>query len=953
MNKYLWVLFFFLLAGFQAYSQNIKTLNGSVKDSLGTTLPGVNIQLVSSMDSLFTESDVNGDFHFNGVRSNQFTISYQIIGYQPLKRHYILSSTASLQKLGDIILSSRSTNLKGVNVVEIIPMKIKEDTVEYNAAAYKVRDNAPAEDAIKKLPGVDVDANGNITAQGKSVTKVRVNGKDFFGGDVQTATKNIPADMVQSYQIVDDYGDQANLTGIKTGEPEKILNINIKPSKNYGYFGQLTLADGQDDIPTIDGIRDKNRFITGLTLFKFKGNRQIALLGNLNNTNTNLFSFGGPPGGGRAFGGGGGGGGRGNGGSGSNANGITTARSIGTNYRDSWGKKITVYGSLSFSDNSIFTKTNSEQNNINLNFSSTSNTQTEESDLKKNLRFTFNLEFKPDTSNYWKFIPSFSFQGLNSNSNGFNLLSNNNQTISDYTSQTFTRSTAPNFGLSVLYNHRFNGFGRNLSVFLGSGTYHSFQYQNPINIYIAGKQGVPANQKITTTSKTDSIGANLSYIEPINRSHFIEFTYGFHTSHTKANKGTDTLNQAGSEFQDLFLSNDYQFDFTLNRMGINFKGIQKKYNYTLGIAFQPTLLTGNSPLRGITTRVITYNWAPTLRYIYNFSKNKFLSLNYNGSSNQPSFSVLQPVIDFSNASYPVQGNQNLKPEFNNNFSFRYNNFNIGTANVFFSNFSFNAVSNKIVSNSITYPKIYPINPTLAGTILTQYLNTSGYYSSSIYYQLAHPWHQRRYTLMFTGNYSFSNNISFISSVNSSTDSVSQKNINQNLVLSQTGRFRYNIDDKIDAEINSTYSINHASNSIPQENFNNNFQTLSIGINGKNYLLKDWTLSYDFTKTLYFGYIGSTNPNIFNAYLERRFLKNNLATFRLAAYDIFNQNTGYSSSQSGTSSSQTITNRLGRYYLLSFTLRLQKFAGKRPDSPEGGFGRPGRFPGGGPPDGPRN
>ncbi|XHR95997.1 hypothetical protein ACFJIV_04710 [Mucilaginibacter sp. UC70_90] len=158
----------------------------------------------------------------------------------------------------------------------------------------------PVEDVIKKLPGMDVDKDGNITAQGKSVTKVRVNGKDFFGGDVKTATKNLPADIVQNIQIIDDYGDQANLTGVKTGEPDKVLNITIKQNKNYGYFGQASIGGGRDAIPGVSSDKESNRYVASANVFSFNGNRQLAFLGNLNNTNTNLFSFGGggPRGGG-------------------------------------------------------------------------------------------------------------------------------------------------------------------------------------------------------------------------------------------------------------------------------------------------------------------------------------------------------------------------------------------------------------------------------------------------------------------------------------------------------------------------------------------------------------------------------------------------------------------------------------------------------------------------------
>ncbi len=204
-----------------------------------------------------------------------------------------------------------------------------------------------------------------------------------------------------------------------------------------------------------------------------------------------------------------------------------------------------------------------------------------------------------------------------------------------------------------------------------------------------------------------------------------------------------------------------------------------------------------------------------------------------------------------------------------------------------------------------------------------------------------------------GNLSYNNNISYITSVDPNTfDFNTETNIAKTLVASQGVRFRVDITDVIDAEANTNYSVNSSKNSINQPGIPNNFRTWVVGLNGKNYFWKNWTYSYDFSKTTYYGYKGATNPNIFNTYVERRFLKGNMATLRASVMDVFNQNAGYTSTQSAVSIIQTNANRLGRYYLLTFTYRFQKLAGKAPDGPGmRGFGGPGgRPPGGGPPGG---
>ncbi|MDB5023693.1 MAG: outer rane beta-barrel protein [Mucilaginibacter sp.] len=925
---------------FHAYGQTGRRVSGVVKDSAGTTIPGSTVKLLTGKDSLAVATDLNGKFTFPSVDANQFSLLVFSVGYQPLKRRFMLSNDNKPAELAPIVLKSEAIALKGVTITDINAIKLKEDTVEYNAAAYKVREGAPVEDVIKKLPGVDVDKDGNITAQGKSVSKVRLNGKDYMAGDVTSLTKNLPADLVQSIQVVDDYGDQANITGIKSGDPQKVLNINIKKDKNYGYFGQATEGGGRDAIPQLDGAKDGDRHIASANVFSFSGDRQIAVSGNLNNTNTNLFNFGSGPGGAP-----GGGGPRT---LNSNANnGITTARSAGLNYRDAWGKKITVYGSYSFSDNAVNIISTSIQNNISLHNPTVNNTSSTEKDDKINHRFNFNMEWKADTANYFKISPSFSYAGLHTLQNAASSLTANSGTVSDYDLDLMSHSSAPNYGLNVLYNHRFNTPGRNFSVLATSGSSKSDQYQNPVYNYLAGKANAPVNQVINTNSRTDSVGTSLSYLEPLSKSSFLELNYNFHYSNTIADKTTDTLTVGGTSNRYDLLSNDYKFQFITNRFGLNYRFIEKKYNYILGVAAQPSLLEGSS-LAAAPTHITTFNFSPVARFVYNFSRSQSLSFNYSGASNPPTYSELQPVTDFSSASYPVQGNAELKPEYNNIVNLRYNKFDFASGNVFFSNLNFTQTDHKIVAGTVTFPRNYTINPKLAGTILTQYQNADGYYSASAFYLYAKPWQKRKYTLMVNGNISYNNNISYISNVDSATFAQStQKNIAKNLVLTQGLRFRVSITDVIDAEVNGSYSINHSVNSIPQANVNSNFRTVNLGVNGKNYVWNDWTASYDYTKTIYEGYKGATNPNILNTYLERRFLKGNAGTLRLSVNDVFNQNTGFTSTQTGSAITQSNVNRLGRYYLLTFTLKLQKFAGK---SPAMGPGRPGGGPGGPPPGG---
>lgn len=993
MRRICLLLFFALFSLAYAHAQATRQVSGTIIDTTKATLPGSVITLTSDQrDSVNAAADINGKFSFPNVKGTKLTITVQSIGYQTIRKHYSLANDGKPSDLGAIVMQSSSTQLKEVTIVGVNAVTVKEDTVEYKVSAYKVRDNAPVEDVLKKVPGVDVDpSTGAVTAQGQSVTKVRINGKDYMGGDVTSLTKNLPADLVESVQVVDDYGDQAALTGIKTGEPNKILNFTIRKDKNYGYSLQATAGDGGDLLPKhsddstgVASQDNANRYLGSLNYFRFKGDQQISILGNINNTNVNTFSFGSPGGGfggGGAGGnfGGGGGGGRGNaarataGGITNNQNGITNAHSIGANFRDQWGKHLSVYGSYSFADNNVYTNSVSQQKNTGA-FPSNTNQNSVENDNNINHRFTWNMEWRPDTINYLKVTPTFSYSKTLTIANDDVLNQQTSRTTgqlytnSAYTSSTYANSSSPSLGLTALYNHRFNSHGRNLSVNLNLSTTQNNSSQNPIYNYTAGSPLAPANQMVNVDSKTNTVGANFSYIEPVGKISYLELNYAYNHSYTSSDKTTDTLSTNGAYNFYPRLSNNYDFTFVTNRVGLNFRVIDKKYNYTIGLGVQPATLDGHSATTGEDTHVTTVNFAPTARFVYNFARSNSLSFNYNGNNNQPSFSQLQPVIDFSNALYPVQGNPNLKPEFANNFSLRYNKFSFATGDVLFINAQFTQTNDKITTNIVSVPKSAtvakdPFYSQLQNTTLTQYENTNGYYQTSGFFTYGKPWANRKYNVYLTGNVSYTNNVGYVSSIDSTTVALTrQKNIAKNLQLTPGVRFRLDLPDIVDAQVLTSYSINKTSNSISNAltEAGSNVRALNLGINGKNYFWKDWTLSYDYTHQINYGYtVPVTNPNILNAYVERRFLKNNAGTIRAAVFDIFNENTGYSSTTTATSITQTNVNRLGRYFLLTFTLRLQKFAGRAPSSgmgPDGGGrgdrgsrreGGPGGPPGGGP------
>ena len=916
------ILSFFLLSliSLTAFSQSNYEVSGTVRDSSGLSVIAATVKLRSAKDSLFTRTNADGAFSFKGVKSGQFTLSITSLGFQSALRKYMYNEGEGNLALGVINLKNSSKQLNEVVISGTPTVTVKEDTLEFRAADYKLKDDAQVEDLLRKLPGVEVDKDGNVKAQGKAVTRVRVNGKDFFGGDVKTATQQLPANLIDKVQLIDDYGDQANFTGVKEGDPEKILNIQIRPDKNNGYFTQGRIGQGNE-----------GRYQGNISANMFNKTQQISVQGNLNNTNTSLFNFNGGGGGARVqLGGGGGGGGAriqigGGGGGNAGGDGLTRVASVGLNYRDEWSKKLTSYGNYSYANRNNEVLRTTQQQNINTsgfllnNQNSTSNTSS------INHRFNWNLEYKIDSVNYLKVTPYFNLgQNNGTSANTFAFLQDGTSLISSGNNGGISSSETPNFGADALFNHRFGKRGRTASVTLSLSKNNTTQENDAINqttpvgvpIAVYQRQVVSNNNTNTTTR------SGISYIEPLSRTESLEFNWNFSLADYQNGRTTLGTNTPGGVLAIVASqSNDYTYSFMTNRLGMNYRVTQKKYNYSLGLGVQPSLLSGTSVSNQTSYRRTALNIIPVLRYSYNFSKTKEFNASYNGRNNEPSFNQLQPVTDVSNPQFPVVGNPNLKAEFSHNINIRYNNFNFEKGDVWFTNFSVNLTENKIVSNSVFLP---------GNKIETRYLNTNGFYSVNGFYTWSKPFAERKYTLSINGFANYSNNINFVDD---------QKNIGKNLIISQGASFQLNPAQWIELNPGVNYTANKNTYSISAQQ-NTKVSTWNLTFNGKAYIRKTWILGADFTKALNKGYTSafSVNPFIMNTYLEKQFLKNKAASLRFQIFDVYNENTSISRSVTANSINDTRSNRLARYAMLTFSLKLQKFNGQQ--MPNTGMQMPG-------------
>lgn len=915
---------FFLLSSVSA--QKSISVKGSAKTDDGKPLTQASVSLyyVGTKDTLKTITNDKGAYSFNNVLAKKVMISISYVGYKKFIDEYDLTNVDEEFANNDVVMT-RGDNMLETVTVESSKIYIKEDTVSYRVDSTMYRKNDNVEQVLKNLPGVEVDKDGKVTAQGKEVTKVKVNGKEFFGGDVKTATRQLNADMVDKIQIIDDYGDQSAFTGVKDGDPTKTLNIQLKKDRNKGIFGSVTAGYGSE-----------KRYSNAFTFNRFNNAQQISFTGNLNNTNESLFDFSRLQGGIGAMAGsmirsfGGAGSPFGNFGS---SDGIGVTKTFGVNYRDEWSKKVSVNGSYSFSvkDNTVLNDVYQQltaSNNSGLLFN---NQNTIDNSRNINHRSSYNVEYRIDSFNYIKFNPSVTLSKLTDDYNSnFNYFNEKGITVNSGINKDFNTSQTPNFTGSLLFNHRFHKKGRTLSVNLNSGissTDGNDDINNTSNIFFNGNS-IPRNilQNVEQNNNNNNYSLNASFNEQLNKKEALEFNYTFSRRFIGNDRETFDLTTGSKVFVDS-LSNIFENIYTTNRFGANYRNTQKKYNYAIGLAVQPATIESNT----LTGNKLQYkqnliNYFPVVRFAYNFSKSKSFNLNYNGSTNQPTFQQSQPVIDQTNVQNIVIGNPNLRPEFSNTFSTRYNNFNVISGDVVFANLTASFTKDKIVSD-VT-------RKGFGGIQETRYLNENGFFTINGFYSLSKPIKNRKYVFNYGGNATFNNNISYFNS---------EKNISKNTLLSQRFSMDYKLRKWLETSGGLNFSINESKNSLSTI-VGNSIKTWRITHSSRMFFKHDFNFNYDVAKALNNGFTTSVgaNPLIVNATLEKQIFKNKNGAIKLQAFDLLNENTNISRNVTANQITDTRTNRLQRYFMLSFVFRFNKFSG----ASKGGPGMAPGMPGGG-------
>ncbi len=870
------------------------------------------VSLLKEKDStfvIFTRSNQDGSFELSNVKPGKYILFITHPTYADFYKVINLTAAEDLN-LAKIPMTTASQLLQEVVVRQKLgAIRIKKDTTEFIADSFKVGANASVEDLLKRLPGVQVDKDGKIKAQGEDIGKVYVDGEEFFGDDPTMATKNLRADAVEKVQVFDKKSDQATFTGIDDGQTTKAINLQLKEDKKNGYFGKVNIAGGLKDKFSNEGM-----------INAFKGKRKFAAFGIMSNTgktglnwedqnnfgggdNSNMeidaeagmvmiFSEG------DDFGGGGGS---------YYGEGLPTSWSAGMHYNNKWnGDKLKFNSSFRFNklntSGSGFTRSqfllkdtsyykNDNGNNFSTRFQNSMNLTYEyQIDSTSSLKFTAKGAAGQSQKKSYIYSESLSEE-----------LNPVNQSYRTTTS----KGEEQMFNSTLLYKKRFKKKGRTISWnndFKYTNT-SSDGFLNSANFIYFNNTSIKdsIDQEKINNSKKTNFNSKLVYTEPLAKKIFLELSYSIGVNNSNSERITnEKINGKYEDYIDS-LSSHFQYDILTQAAGSSLKFNYKKVNFSFGGSVSNARFKQADLVKDTLYRYNFTNFFPRAGINLNFKPMQRFGMNYSGSTRQPTIDQIQPILDNTDPFLVRKGNPNLKQSFTHSFSFNFSDFKVlnNRGIWLFANFNFtdNAFSTKDDLDA-------------TGKRTSQAININGNY----YYNLYSSYGFKIKKTDF--------NINFDLQLNGSRNKTIVNNAINSNVYNSTGLgvgTNYHKDKKFDMNLSVRQNYNSSTSSL--STVKNNFWSTSIDGSATLQLPKKFELNtnIDFTirqKTALF----NTNRNIFlmRGYVGKKVFKGETGLVKFEMRDIFNQNIGYDRSINSNTITERGYQQLQRLWLLSFT-----------------------------------
>ncbi len=915
------------------YAQNNNRVNGHVTDTARNAIKHAQVLLISDTDTLRTAVNENGHFTFTKIKAASFSLQISAAGHESFSRNYTFGRENVLE-LGAITLKAGVHMLKEVVVkAKPDPIRIAQDTIEYNAAAYQVLEGDNVADLLKQLPGLEVDEGYNVTTMGKEMVKLRVNGKDFFTNNVKDFISKLPSAIVSKIQVIDDFGDLANFTGIKAGEPIKLLNIVTKPNMNRGAFGNAVVTGGT------------NRLFGGSgNVNVWKDSRQSSGALGYNTSD--------------------------------NGAGTSQSTNVSASHTEEVNEKMRYGVNYNYQQNeSAFTD---EQNIETLNplgtfYSNTAgngNNRNNNHGLGANIGFTTKQVYIDGHIN------------ASHNSSGNNSASINNQwgvIKQDVNNINGSTVKSPSIGASLTLAKALKDKRSHvLSEFrISSTSNQSDQYiSTRIRYYDKTTDVLEKDSLLNRNLLTDNssqrfqfrVGYSLGLKRPkdslARRS--LNLSYGLSATRSTSTVQTFVIDQLSNKpaFVDS-LSTDYTSMLIDQSIGLSYSYSNKRMRYNLGINANPTLLSNHRVHLNQKIRNNTLNYSPSINLNKTIAEGQSISFDYNGSYTNPTISQLQPVRNTENLQNIVIGNPYLKPSFSHHLTSSYNFAQRKTGISLQAGLNFNTTLNEIVNNMVLVPDTFN-----SYRQETRFENTNGNYGMGGHYTLNIPVKKNKFAIFYSGRIGTTNKVVFINNNkrHSNGMNISQQLrgafyskkitsdaklsynytgnnnvLNQNPivdVLDQANRtvfFRthiyqadvsnmFRLDNfRFDANMNYSLTMNRGDGITAQFQ---NVQRLRLSFTARGKIKKTWHVGVNAEKSFNTGYaLDNTNPFIINTEFSKKFLKDQSLSLNFTVNDLLNQRNNLARYISGSSIVDRRTNQAGRVFSIGVGYNISKFGGQ--------------------------
>jgi hypothetical protein len=917
------ILVFLLLSvvGTTAFAQH--AVQGKVLDKKDEgAIEAATIRLLNASDSSMVQStftNSKGEFAISKLKSGNYILEVRFLGYQKTTRDFAIADKNVVLK--NVLLEEVERNLKEVEVRGLAAqMQVKGDTIEFNPAAFKLADNAVVEDLLKKLPGVEVDADGGIKVNGEQIKKIRVDGKKFFDGDITMTTRNMPVDMVDKVQVVDQRSEMAQLTGIEDDNTERIINLTIKPGRKKGLFGNVSGGIGAD--------KDDNLRYTGSGMVNImNGETRNAITFGANNI-------------GRAMSG------RGRDGmSGGGNGGFSETQILGWNNNMEVNKKLNIGGDVTYNHSNNITESSSE--NETYGKTTTDLRQSESNSTRNNHQgnLRFEMEWHPDTLTTLIVQPNAGFSNGKSGSYSNTTTYRAPVSVGATTDTTYwlnsskntlnNDNTSQNGSLNVIFSRKSaTKRGRNITINLGGNVSNSDgEGHNKTVQKTRVRPDSTIDQRTEQNSNTYASNVRVSYVEPLfNLKNFLQFSGSWNGSWSNSEnlKYNDFDHDGIYDKLDDKYSNTFENSSYRQSLELTYQFRESKYNFSLGFSANPSQTYSDTYYRTKdsdptndstvhrTNSVV--NYSPTADFRYTFAQRSFVRLNYRGSSSQPSIDQMQPVRTNSLTRETV-GNPGLVPSFNNNLTLSFTKNNAEKL----SNFTFSLRGsinyNAMVSNTI----MDAIGKSYSQTVNLP--NSEAPFNGDLTLQYSTPIIKNRLQFATTTGLSYGRNSFYTSTrVTNPYDAngdllmgdlsrTTSKGLNESMNIGLTT-------DALVVNVMGRASFSGRYNNLTDKTTVTKDYTLSANV--------DWNLPWNLTVrnnwdyTTREGYSQYTkNELVWNATIDKSIL-NRKGTLSLAFYDLLHQRQNIRESISDNYRSITRSNQLTSYFTLSFSYRLTQF-----------------------------